>query len=86
MGLDAHFQEIIRQFLGHPLGHGSDQAALVLFGTALNLIQQVVNLSFSWLDFHRGFQKTGWAPIARPPVYFVCIRIPQVWLTHRSPD
>ena len=48
--LDAQFQEVVGEVLGHLLGEGGDQDALVLLGARADLVHQVVDLALGGLD------------------------------------
>ena len=48
--LDAEFQEVVREVLGHLLGERGDQDALVLLRARADLVHQVVDLALGRLD------------------------------------
>ena len=54
---DAHFREEVGKFFRHSLGQGGNQASLPLVHSQLDLLQQVVNLSFRGLHLDGGVQQ-----------------------------
>ena len=59
--LDAAFQQIVGQVLGHLLGQSGDQRALVLGHTGLDLGEQIVDLPLDRAYVDLRVQQTGWA-------------------------
>ena len=56
-GAHVHSGEILLQFLGHPLGKGGHQNALVLLGADFDLLQQVVHLVLDGTHLHGRVQQ-----------------------------
>ena len=54
---DARVFEELRQVLRHFLGQGGDQHPLVLGGTLVDLVHQIVNLAGDGPDLHPGIQQ-----------------------------
>src|ERR1700678_4278012 len=59
-GADAVLEQVVGEVLGHLLGQGGDQDALVALGPQPDLLEQVVDLALGRLDDHlRGDQAGG---------------------------
>lgn len=54
-------QEVVGEVLGHLLGEGGDQDALVLLGAGADLVHQVVDLALGGLDDDLGVDQAGGA-------------------------
>ena len=54
-------EEVVGEVLGHLLGQGGDQDALVLLGAGADLVEQVVDLALGRLDDDLGVDQAGGA-------------------------
>lgn len=59
--LDAEFQEVVGEVLGHLLGERGDQDAFVLLDARADLVHQVVDLTLGGLDDDLGVDEAGGA-------------------------
>ncbi|CAM5239714.1 hypothetical protein SANTM175S_09629 [Streptomyces antimycoticus] len=57
--LDAELEHVVGQVLGHLLGEGGDQDALVLLGAGADLMDEIVDLALGRLDDDLGVDQAG---------------------------
>ncbi|MBA7674690.1 hypothetical protein ES703_82911 [subsurface metagenome] len=59
MGLYPKLYQVVGKLFRHPLGQGSHQAAFAFVHPLFNLVEQVVNLTLSRLDFNSRLEQPG---------------------------